>query len=778
MAQENTNPTPYTAKAVPKVVLSKILPKSISKSLLDSSCVLLNYATSFWYNSLQSEVTTGWIIMAIEYTRGRTDKVKLFRLFHFVHSQEIDSRVMLLSEESLFNMFSSQNKCQTLYCTVSGDVQLSVTNMTIVPGTNNQNFIPNVATNVSVSIVQGNASEPSISSMLYNYFQLPRYLCLNDVFSIDICQEAPELLLNFSPDQTNIIYFKVCDIKGPEYINSCLKDVQCGYIVNTSVTLYQVKNEQSFIPSSVYLTVQSAKLLTFTTYEASMLPLVPKCFQLLVDKLVQWFQPFLFDECCGLRPLFLIHGPAGVGKHLLLSSTCSYLGIKYWRVNCLEYVDVVPGQAEGKIKALFAQLKKQSPCLLHLENIQTLFESPDGNEDVRALSCFEEQIQHSRDKEWPVIIVGTANDVRRINSTLRCMFLQSLEIEAPKASWRNDIVVWLFSHNNVKLPSSVLDYVITHTSGFVLADLKVLVAQVLKKKFSQLESCDIAKNEFKVGDFTTVIDAMQTAYSDAIGAPKIPSVTWEDVGGLIPLKNEIIRSLKSSQLSSGLHRSGLLLYGPPGTGKTLLAKAVASECGRNFLSVKGPELLNMYVGQSEHNVREVFKLARSASPCIVFFDELDSLAPNRGRSGDSGGVMDRVVSQLLTEMDGLDKMGDVFILAATNRSDLIDPALLRPGRLDKQLYVGPCQDSNSKLSVISALTRKFKLSEDVDLKQIVEHLPQSVTGAEIYAVCSAAWLNAARKVVLRTQNQGENKSFTVSVCQEDFTEALKTQPAT
>lgn len=750
---ENSKPTVYTAKAVPKVVLGKILPKSINQSLLDSSCVFVNHARC----AIQNEITVGWIVMDIHCKRStsKADKTNLIKLFHFIHSSEIDSGVILLSEESLFNMFHSQSKFQTFYCRLSGDVKLSVKNMTLVPGVNNHHFVPNIATNVTVCIVQGNASETIVGSMLYSYFQLPRYLCLNDVFSIDAHQEVPEVLLNFSTDLTDKIYFKVCDIKGPEYVNSCLTNVLCGYIVNTSVTLYQVKNQQSFIPSCRHLSLPSKKSVTFSNYEDSLLPLVPKCFQLLIDKLVQWFQPFLFGECHGLQPLFLINGPSGVGKNLLLTSICSYLGMRYWKVDCVDYGDIIPGQAEGKIKALFAQLKNQTPCLLHLDNIHALFENPDGNEDVRAFSCFEEQIEHNLHKEWPIIIVGTAHDVRRISPSLSCMFLQSLDIEAPTASWRSDILIWLFDHNSFKLPSSVLDYVVTHTSGFLLADLKVLVAQVLKEKFSQSESNDIVKNEFTVSDFTKVIDAMQSAYSDAIGAPKIPSVTWEDVGGLVPLKNEIIRSLKSSQFSTGLYRSGLLLYGPPGTGKTLLAKAVASQCGRNFLSVKGPELLNMYVGQSEHNVREVFKLARAASPCIVFFDELDSLAPNRGRSGDSGGVMDRVVSQLLTEMDGLDKSGEVFILAATNRSDLIDPALLRPGRLDKQLYVGPCQDSNSKLSVLAALLRKFKLAEDVDLKQIVENLPKSVTGAEIYAVCSAAWLNAARKVVLKTQNQGK-----------------------
>jgi peroxin-6 len=154
-------------------------------------------------------------------------------------------------------------------------------------------------------------------------------------------------------------------------------------------------------------------------------------------------------------------------------------------------------------------------------------------------------------------------------------------------------------------------------------------------------------------------------------------------------------------------RSGVLLYGPPGTGKTLLAKAVATECSLNFLSVKGPELINMYVGESEKNVRDLFQKARAAKPCVIFFDELDSLAPNRGRGADSGGVMDRIVSQLLAELDGLQKSAELFVIGATNRPDLIDPALLRPGRFDRLVYLGISEDHESQLKVVKALTRKY-----------------------------------------------------------------------
>jgi peroxin-6 len=192
-------------------------------------------------------------------------------------------------------------------------------------------------------------------------------------------------------------------------------------------------------------------------------------------------------------------------------------------------------------------------------------------------------------------------------------------------------------------------------------------------------------------------------------------------------------------------RSGVLLYGPPGTGKTLLAKAVATSCSLNFFSVKGPELLNMYIGESEANVRRVFQRARDAKPCVIFFDELDSVAPKRGNQGDSGGVMDRIVSQLLAELDGMaagQGGAEVFVIGATNRPDLLDPALLRPGRFDRMLYLGVSDTHEAQYNIIEALTRKFKLDPNIDLRAIAEACPFNYTGADFYALCSDAMLKA------------------------------------
>ena len=266
------------------------------------------------------------------------------------------------------------------------------------------------------------------------------------------------------------------------------------------------------------------------------------------------------------------------------------------------------------------------------------------------------------------------------------------------------------------------DQVLKKTSGYFYGEMQTLC------DFIKEESADIDS----LKDLAAFRSAFQSAYEKFSKNRKfqqenklnIDPINWNDVGGLTEIKQIIVDTIilpltypflfSSSKNRLGISRSGILLYGPPGTGKTLLAKAISNECGLNFLSVKGPELLDMYVGQTELNVRNLFEKARLNSPCILFFDELDSLAPIRGRAGDSGGVMDRVVSQLLTEVDGLDKynsntnekLTQIFLIGATNRPDLIDPSLLRPGRFDKLMYVPIAKNHEERVKIFNALIRK------------------------------------------------------------------------
>lgn len=374
---------------------------------------------------------------------------------------------------------------------------------------------------------------------------------------------------------------------------------------------------------------------------------------------------------------------------------------------------------------------------------------------------------------YPVIVIATCDEVD-IPTELARIFVQTISINHLNQNERVGLIEWLLKKRRLRHETN-LAKVAALCSDFNLSDVNTLVSHAVKTRYKRDPTAAILAE----ADFEEAYEYMQSIYTDRKGTPRVPKTYWEDIGGLASLKHEIKRRIQLPLLNAlGFSQSGLLLYGPPGTGKTLLAKAVATEYQLHFLSIKGPEVLNMYVGQSERNVRQIFERARAAAPCIVFFDELDSLAPNRGCSGDSGGVMDRVVSQLLAEMDGLDGASSIFIIGATNRPDLIDPALLRPGRFDKMLYVGVHSDPVSQRSVLDTLTRRFKLRDDGrEFGKVVDELPKHATGADLYGLCSDAWLNAARRVVGPHAN-GEKYNATavttaVTVGIEDFLTAAR-----
>lgn len=335
------------------------------------------------------------------------------------------------------------------------------------------------------------------------------------------------------------------------------------------------------------------------------------------------------------------------------------------------------------------------------------------------------------------ILIATTTDIEKIPKRIRGVFTHELEMTAPDEAERETILKSILDTQPVSLaPNLDLSSVAIKTAALVAGDLADVVDRALVARMTRLEK--LASNSSSEGrcisvrdilvaggsdarcinkaDFDVAVDAARKNFADAIGAPKIPNVTWDDVGGLANVKNAVMETIqlpleRPELFTKGMKkRSGILFYGPPGTGKTLLAKAIATEFSLNFFSVKGPELLNMYIGESEANVRRVFQRARDARPCVVFFDELDSVAPKRGNQGDSGGVMDRIVSQLLAELDGMssgeDCSGGVFVIGATNRPDLLDPALLRPGRFDKMLYLGVSETHEKQLTIMEALTRK------------------------------------------------------------------------
>jgi transitional endoplasmic reticulum ATPase len=261
---------------------------------------------------------------------------------------------------------------------------------------------------------------------------------------------------------------------------------------------------------------------------------------------------------------------------------------------------------------------------------------------------------------------------------------------------------------------------------------------------------------------------------------EVPDVKWEDIGGLGDIKQELQEAVEWPLKYQGAFTyadatppKGILLYGPPGTGKTLMAKAAANESQANFISVKGPELLSKWVGESEKGVREIFRKARQAAPCIIFFDEIDAIAPTRGGDFGNSHVTERVISQLLTELDGLEILTNVIVIAATNRPDIIDPALLRPGRFDRLLYVPP-PDRDSRIQIIKIHTRKKPLTEDVTIEQLADHT-DGYTGADIASLSSAAVMLALREYVSKYPNPNESDKHLqeLRIHMHHFEEAMK-----
>lgn len=421
----------------------------------------------------------------------------------------------------------------------------------------------------------------------------------------------------------------------------------------------------------------------------------------------------------GLHLSVLLKGARGSGKKTAIRWSAARTGVHLVEVNCFDILGDSDTQTEGVLRARFESAASCGPAVLVLYNIDALARKSQAVETGQepAMSnvlrdCIHKlksggaaSIDASSPPPSPVAIFATTSDADKCPDGILACFKHEVVIEAPNESERAEILAAAASGSRLNPDVSLKD-VATQTAALAAADLVDLVARARLASVERVKAAahnqgedtaaggaptrlGIAGVALTGADFDVALSKARSNYSESIGAPKIPNVTWDDVGGLASVKSDILDTIQlplehPELFADGLKkRSGILLYGPPGTGKTLLAKAVATSCSLNFFSVKGPELLNMYIGESEANVRRVFQRARDAKPCVIFFDELDSVAPKRGNQGDSGGVMDRIVSQLLAELDGMagSKEGtDVFVIGATNRPDLLDPALLRPGR--------------------------------------------------------------------------------------------------
>ncbi|KAH9977248.1 P-loop containing nucleoside triphosphate hydrolase protein [Lactifluus volemus] len=420
----------------------------------------------------------------------------------------------------------------------------------------------------------------------------------------------------------------------------------------------------------------------------------------------------------------------GIGKFTTAVQVARRLGMHMFEVNCYDLLGDNDTKTEGFLRARFEQVTSCSPCVLvmrHLEAFTQTTQPTEPGKDPAVVNVIKELFQDLygswRLTGYPILVFGTTTAAAHVPPSLVSCFKHEVEFEAPGEAERSAILDTLLASKQLGPDVSIIDLA-RRTAAFVAGDLASLVVRTSYAAVTRVMRAvgdDFTPNDiFSAGisltntDFEIAMDEARSSYSENIGAPKIPNVSWDDVG------------LFASNLKK---RSGILLYGPPGTGKTLLAKAVATSCSLNFFSIKGPELLNMYIGESEANVRRVFQRARDARPCVIFFDELDSVAPKRGAHGDSGGVMDRIVSQLLAELDGIS-------------SPSSDPALLRPGRFDRLLYLGLSDTHEAQLHILQALTRKFRLDPSLELITVARQCPFNFTGADFYALCADALLKA------------------------------------
>lgn len=486
----------------------------------------------------------------------------------------------------------------------------------------------------------------------------------------------------------------------------------------------------------------------------------------------------------------LIHSSTpNVGKETLLQSCATMLGLNImfidiiripYTLNSLDAVTKILGYIKAKIEMCITGSK--TSIIICLTHLNSLFKDVDPNQDptaARLNNLFEVQFIDLLKNAGPkgsngVIFTSTTNNRDKLPTRIRSLFNFEINVPVPNEKQRLEIFKFYLSEqvlnygnfkgidDNLKLEYILdnkvnLEKLTQQSAGLTAIDIKSIVQRAKNECYtnSPVEGLIWNNGKYIISNdhIYKAISKVRDEFSVSIGAPKIPNVSWDDIGGVSAVRDEIMDTidmpLRHPELfGHGMkQRSGILFYGPPGTGKTLMAKAIASNFSLNFFSVKGPELLNMYIGESEANVRKVFQRARDAKPCVIFFDEIDSVAPKRGNQGDSGGVMDRIVSQLLAELDGMSSNGDgVFVIGATNRPDLLDDSLLRPGRFDKLLYLGVPDDNEKQLNILNALTRKFNLDQDVELMKIAELCPFHYSGADFYALCSDAMLNAMLRV--------------------------------
>ncbi|KAF0714836.1 Aste57867_3657 [Aphanomyces stellatus] len=601
---------------------------------------------------------------------------------------------------------------------------------------------PTMATRVEIAPLLWNstsAHQELVLQSLRVYFTTPRLFQIGDVFGVPWTETFPGKTPHDAPPPI-VVHVDVCFFRV-HAMESSTASINNQHVPRALLVATDETTLVQTAPVAMRL-VHERLLRQFSLAAAPDLPPAAVSFPLRLhhthlQNLVEWLHPTSVPVSIALG------GVAGSGKKTLLYNAAQHLGLYVLEASFTELASSSELQLLENVRHLVQKAQSLAPCILFLNRF--FLTEKDNEEAELRLGATLMECMH---QEMQVPLVVAVEDINELPVLIRQSFMYEIVLEAPSEDERLDLLEQL-TRTVALHPDVHLQSIAHRTAGRTAGELKALIADASSHCLADLCSRDDFSPEaamayqLRTQDLDAAIREQETKSSLGLGSFSIPNVKWEDVGGLENVKDEILDMVqlpfKHPELfAAGVRqRSGILLYGPPGTGKTLLAKAIATECNMNFISVKGPELLNMYIGESEKNVRQVFQMARNAKPCILFFDELDSLAPQRGRGSDSGGgVMDRVVSQLLTEIDG--NLHQVFVVGATNRPDLIESALLRPGRFDRLLYLGICQDKATQLKVVQALTRKFQLAPAVDLKQVVALCPLNFTGADFYALCSMA----------------------------------------
>jgi transitional endoplasmic reticulum ATPase len=461
----------------------------------------------------------------------------------------------------------------------------------------------------------------------------------------------------------------------------------------------------------------------------------------------------------------LLHGPPGTGKTLLAKAVASETSANFQSIGGPEIMSKFYGESEERLREIFKEAEENAPSIIFIDEIDSIAPKRDevtGETERRVVAQLLATMD-GLEGRGKVIVIGATNRPNALDPALRRpgRFDREIEIGIPDREGRFEILQ--IHTRGMPLADDVdLPQIAAMTHGYVGADLASLAREgAMRALRAILPTIDLEEETIPaeaLNSLQVTMDNLMDAYREMQPSTlrevllESPNVKWEDIGGLEGPKQELMETIEWPLRYAGLYRhmnavppKGVLLYGPPGTGKTLLAKAVATESQANFISVKGPEFLSKWVGESEKAVRETFRKARQAAPCVIFLDEIDAIAPVRGTSSDSG-VTERVISQLLTEMDGLETLHNVVVIAATNRPDIIDPALLRPGRFDRLVYITP-PELDARKEILRIHTRDKPLADDVDLDKLATSMT-NFTGAEIGAVANEAVMLAIRDFVL------------------------------